>query len=65
VSRQYLPSAHNEEQIEDIVSAYTRSMISFHDWFSDRQAELHKQAFHDAEELRQRLVNSRWHYKVN
>lgn len=64
LSRQYLTDANDEEQLEGMIQAYTHSITRFHDWFYDRQTELHKQAFHDAEELRERIVNSRWHYRV-
>lgn len=64
VSRQYMNTASEDEKIEDIVRAYTNTIINFHDWFNDRQLELHKEAFKEANELRQRLVNSQWHWKI-
>jgi hypothetical protein len=64
LSRQYVDTAQDEEKIEDIVTAYTNAIIGFHDWFHERHVELHKEAYGEAEELRQRLVNSRWHLKL-
>jgi hypothetical protein len=63
-SRQYVSYANDEETIEDIVRGYTSAIINFHDWFNDRQHELHKEAFEAANELRQRLVSSQWHWKI-
>ena len=64
LSRQYVNSANDDEKVEDIVLTYTKEVTSFHSWFNDRQLELHKEAFKEAEELRQRLVNSSWHLKI-
>jgi hypothetical protein len=64
LSRQYVNSIGDDEKIEDIVGAYTDAIINFHNWFNDRQLELHKEVFKEAEELRQRLVNSKWHWKM-
>lgn len=64
LSRQYVNTAKDQEKIEDIVRAYTESVISFHSWFYDRHVELHEEAYAETERLRQRLINSRWHLKT-
>jgi hypothetical protein len=64
VARDYIQAANDDEKIEDIVKAYTSSILDFYNWFYERQLDLHKEAFREAEGLRQRLVNSSWHWKI-
>jgi hypothetical protein len=64
VSRQYLSSAGDEQNVEDVVEEYTKAILAFHGWFSNRQLDLHKKEFSEAEELRRSLVSSRWHLPI-
>jgi hypothetical protein len=64
VAREYIQNAKDDEKIEDIIKTYTSSILDFYNWFYDRQLDLHKEAFKDAEELRQCLVNYSWHLKI-
>ncbi|HVS82173.1 MAG TPA: hypothetical protein VHE60_10605 [Pyrinomonadaceae bacterium] len=61
LARQYLETCNEDEKIEDIACAYFKSVSDFHEWFFNNQKKLHEQAFAEANALRQRLVNSKWH----
>jgi hypothetical protein len=61
LARQHLQRCNDDEKIEDIANAYYNSISSFHEWFFNNQMRLHKKAFDEANLLRERLVNSKWH----
>jgi hypothetical protein len=61
LARQHLQTCRDDEKIEDIATAYFKSVSDFHEWFFNNQKKLHEQAFAEANALRQRLVNSKWH----
>jgi len=63
LARQHLETCKDDEKIADIADAYFKSVSDFHGWFFDNQKKLHEQAFAEAEALRQRLANSKWHWK--
>ncbi len=63
LAREYLETCNDDEKIEDIATAYFKSVSDFHGWFFDNQKRLHEQAFAEANALRQRLANSKWHWK--
>jgi len=61
LARQYLETCNDDEKIEHIANIYFRSVSDFHEWFFNNQKVLHKQAFAEANALRERLINSKWH----
>jgi hypothetical protein len=64
VAREFVNNAKDEEHIESIIGQYSKLILSFYEWFEERHTQLNKPVFEETEQIRQRLVRSKWHRKI-
>lgn len=63
-AREFLKSKDNDEKLETLVTEYFKIVYEFHQWFYSRQLEIHAEEFKEANELKERIANSRWTPKI-
>jgi len=52
-----------DEKIDDIAGTYYEAVSEFHEWFFQNQKKLHEKELAEANALRRRLANSKWHWE--
>lgn len=62
-AREYVKISGDDYKVEDIARSYYEAVSEFHEWFFQSQKKLHENEFAEANALRQRLANSKWHSK--
>lgn len=63
-AKEFIDSKGDDEKLGSITSDYFKLVLDFHDWFYARQLEIHSEIFKEANELRERIHNSRWTPKI-
>jgi hypothetical protein len=63
-AKEFLNSKETDEKLETLASDYFSLVNGFHQWFYSRQLEIHAEEFKEANELRERINNSRWTPKI-
>jgi len=63
-AKEFMDSKNDDEKLESIVLDYFKLVLDFHDWFYARQLEVHSEIFKEANDLRERIHNSRWTIKM-
>jgi hypothetical protein len=60
-AREYLDRFKGDIKIADVASAYFTAISDFHEWFFEKQKQLHEKEFAEGNALRERLSRSKWH----
>jgi hypothetical protein len=61
----FLESRQDTGELEELITEYYNLVISFYDWFHNRQMEVHAVEIAELNALNQRVQNSRWTPKIS
>ena len=60
----FLEGKQETGELEELITEYYNLVISFYDWFHNRQMEVHAEELNELNALNERVQNSRWTPKV-
>lgn len=64
LAKEYIASKGEDEKLENTILEYFNLVLDLHDWLYKRQLEIHSKEFKEANDLRERIHNSRWTIKM-